>query len=98
MNNEEIIDGYYLYKNHKDAFNKTVFLDRYVKDAFVNHEFIVGDLSGGELRLKGFNSNKQKQAYFRRIPEYLIEHCQFDCPHFILIRGNLTREEIRKLK
>ncbi len=94
---EEIIDGYYIIKNYKDAFNKTVFLDRYVKEAFVNHEFIVGDLSGGELRLKGFNGVKQKSAYFRRIPEYLIEHCQFDCPHFILFKKDLKKEDLKKL-
>ncbi len=94
---DEIIDGYYLIKNHKEAFNKTNFLNRYIKEAFENHEFIVGDLSGGELRLKGFNGNKKRQSYFRRIPEYLVEHCQFDCPHFILFRKNLKKEDLKSL-
>ncbi len=94
---EEIIDGYYLIKNYRDAFNKTIFLNRYVEEAFINHDFIVGDLSGGELRLKGFNGDKQKASYFRRIPEYLIEHCQFNCPHFILFRKNIKKEDLRNL-
>ncbi len=75
-----------LVKEHRDAFNETIFKDRYT-DALDKYDVIVGDMSSNILRLKGFTTkNPESPAYVKTIPDYLNESCNYNCPYFILKR------------
>lgn len=73
-------------KNHREAFDLLKFQERYVKVAFDRYTFLVGDMSSGMLRIKGFNQDPKSTNGFRRIPDYLNESCNFNCPYYILKR------------
>lgn len=73
-----------LVKEHRDAFNEQVFKDRYT-ETLDKYDVIVGDISSNILRLKGFTSkNPDSPSYVNRIPDYLNESCNYNCPYFIL--------------
>lgn len=49
---------------------------------------IVGDFSGGQLRLKGFYYNERKNVPLDlkcvTIPEYIAEYCAYGCPYYVV--------------
>jgi uncharacterized protein YutD len=73
-------------KNHRDGFDMLKFIERYVDVAFDRYIYIVGDLSSGLLRLRGFNSDPKSPNGYKRIPDYLAESCNMNAPHFVLKR------------
>lgn len=81
-------------KNHRDAFDLLKFQERYVKVAFDRYTFLVGDMSSGMLRIKGFNQDPKSTNGFRRIPDYLNESCNFNCPYYILKRVKDKSEDL----
>ncbi|HHW79186.1 MAG TPA: YutD family protein [Acholeplasmataceae bacterium] len=75
-----------LIKNHRDGFDLVMFNEKYVGVSFDRYTYIVGDISGGILRLKGFNSDAKSPRGFKAIPDYLTESCNYNSAHYILKR------------
>jgi uncharacterized protein YutD len=73
-------------KNHREGFDLVKFHERYVDVTFDKFTYLVGDLSSGLLRLKGFNQDPKSINGFKRIPDYLNESCNMNCPYFIIKR------------
>jgi len=73
-------------KDYRDAFDLVKFQERYVDVAFDRYTYLVGDMSSGMLRIKGFNSDPKSPNGYKRIPDYLNESCQLNCAHYILKR------------
>ena len=84
-------------KNHRDAFNLEVFIDKYIEECFDNDSYIVGDISSNILRLKGFDNDPKSPDYFGNIEKYIQTSCVFGCPHYVLKRIR-TEDEYNKLQ
>ena len=83
---------YKLVKDYKNAFNEEEFLSKFT-DYFYDYDYIVGDISYGKLRLKGFNL-KNSSGFnsindYSRLEKYLKENCSYDCKYFILKKENV---------
>lgn len=74
-----------LIKNVRDAFDIVKFEERYIEECFDKYEYLVGDVSSGVLRIKGFYAQAKKDS-IKNIPDYLSESCAFNCPFYILKR------------
>lgn len=63
--------------------------DRYTP-FFDKFHYIVGDISKGQLRLKGFYRNNQEKVpeemKINQLDDYLMEDCSFAAPYFVLER------------
>ncbi|MGF0071313.1 YutD family protein [Streptococcus orisratti] len=73
-------------ENVKDAFNATVFSQRY-SEILLKYDYIVGDWGNEQLRLKGFykdNRDVKKSNRISRLDDYIKEYCNFGCAYFIL--------------
>ena len=83
---------YKLIKDYKEAFDKEEVLGKFT-DYFYDYDYIVGDISYGKLRLKGFNlessSNFNSINDYRKLDMYLKENCSYDCKYFILKKENV---------
>lgn len=77
-----------LIKNYRDGFDLTMFNEKYVDVAFDRYIYLVGDMSGGILRIKGFNSDSKSPRGYKAIPDYLTESCNYNTAHYILKRIN----------
>jgi len=75
-----------LLKNYKDAFELLAFNERYVDVAFDRYRYLVGDVSAGILRLKGFNTDPKSPRGFKAIPDYINESCNVNTAYYILKR------------
>lgn len=73
-------------KNVKDAFNQEMLNDKYIEECFDKYDYIVGDISSGILRLKGFVQDESKPNSYKTIPDYLLEACVYNCAYYILKR------------
>lgn len=90
--------GYYeLVKNFKEAFDLNVFEEAYIEECFDRYPYVVGDLSDGLLRLKGFNTDNKSPNFFKNIDRYITESCAFEAPYFILKRIH-NDEEYNRLE
>ena len=55
--------GYYqLIADFKKAFDIEIFEHTYVEECFDRYPYIVGDLSDGKLRLKGFTTDDKDKT------------------------------------
>jgi len=77
---------YQIQTNYRDAFNEDEFVDKYIEECMDKYLFIVGDISSGILRLKGFDNNPTSKSYHGFIDDYLETSCAFGCPYYILKR------------
>ncbi len=77
-----------LIKNHRDAFDIVKFNERYVDVGFKQYTYIVGDVSSGILRLKGFSSSEKGKTSYKTIPDYLNDSCNYNIPYYILKKVN----------
>lgn len=85
--------GYYqLLVDFKVAFNLEKFEEYYIEECLDKYQFIVGDLSDGALRLKGFNGDLKDSSYPRSIDKYLDISCVFEAPYYILKRITSDKE------
>jgi uncharacterized protein YutD len=82
-----------LIKNHREAFDLLKFMERYVDVAFDRYTYLVGDMSSSILRIKGFNSDPKSPNGYKRIPDYLNESCNLNCPHYVLKRMKPAQDE-----
>ncbi len=78
---------YELIEDYKNGFDLEEFTSHYT-DFYYDYDYIVGDISYGKLRLKGFYDSKNKKAKeinnYKNIKKYLSEDCPTECKHFIL--------------
>lgn len=74
-------------KEYRESFNEELFKEKYT-EIFDKYDYIVGDLSSENLRLKGFFSgdNDKNDNHYSRIPDYLSESCAYNCAYFIVKR------------
>lgn len=94
-----------LIKNYRDAFDVVSFNARYVDVTFKQYDYLVGDVSSGILRLKGFRDNERGKTSYNLIPDYLNDSCNYNVPYFILKRikeekadGKRSKRSTRKNK
>lgn len=80
---------YKLVVNYKEQFNYEHFISRY-NNILDKYDFIVGDISYEQLRLKGFYYNDCKHVprdlKISSLEDYLVEYCNADCAYFVLER------------
>lgn len=88
---------YKLDSNYRDAFVLEAFESKYIEECFDRYTYIVGDISSGILRLKGFDTNPQSKNYYGFIEDYLAFSCPLGCPYYILKRiksdGEFAKEQ-----
>ncbi|WP_075619757.1 YutD family protein [Paenisporosarcina indica] len=78
---------YEIIKDYREAFKEEAFQERY-SEILNKYDYILGDWGYGQLRLKGFFDDKNQKATYdtkvSTLQDYLYEHCNFGCAHFIL--------------
>jgi uncharacterized protein YutD len=91
---ETPVGQFELIKNYKDAFDIQKFVDKYVDVAFDRYTYIVGDIASDILRLKGFSQDPKGANGYKKIPDYLNESCNHNCPFFVLKRIKVTKSNV----
>lgn len=80
-------DKYAIKTNYRDALDLELLEERY-SDLLEKYDFIVGDMSYGKLRLRGFYFDSNKKApidmKISHLEDYLLEYCSFGCAYFVL--------------
>lgn len=80
-------DKYKIKTNYRDALDLELFEERY-SDLLEKYDYIVGDMSYGKLRLRGFYHDNNKKApidmKISHLDDYLLEYCSFGCAYFVL--------------
>lgn len=76
----------------KDAFNLEKFEECYIEECLDKYPYIVGDLSDGLLRLKGFSLDGKKDNYYKNMRSYIEKSCVFEAPYYILRRIKNLKE------
>ena len=84
-------------RNYRNAFNKELFIEKYIDEYFDKYPYLVGDISNGLLRLKGFVDDPHNKDYYGNIDKYLDISCAFGCPFYVLKRIN-SNDEYNKLE
>jgi len=78
---------YTLERNYKDAWNESDFKNRYT-NYFKDYDYIFGDYSQEQLRLKGFCDKTNKKAnkinHIERLEEYIKNFCPHECRYFLI--------------
>ena len=78
--------SFQLLKNEKEAFDATVFGQRF-SEILTKFDYIVGDWSNEQLRLRGFYKEERDVATMdklSRLDDYLLEYCSYGCAYFVL--------------
>lgn len=89
LENDSLVVGDYhlsLVRNHKEAFDLTAFNQRF-SEILLKYDYLVGDWSNEQLRLKGFYKEQKSVKNLntiQRLDDYLNEYCSFGCAYFIL--------------
>ncbi|MFE0441798.1 YutD family protein [Aerococcus sp. NPDC058936] len=90
--------SFVLVDNYRDALDIEALADRYM-DILDVYDFVVGDWSYEQLRLKGFFANDAKigslEQKIKHLPDYLLEYGSFGASYFVLLHER-TGEEIQK--
>ncbi len=78
---------YEIVKDEKNAIDESLLKDK-LTDYFDDYDYILGDWAYGKLRLKGFNTKKNKNYNkyndYVNIDKYIKDNCAYGCRHFIL--------------
>lgn len=77
---------FFLEKNYRDAWNETDFISKYIEECYDKYPYLVGDISSGILRLKGFNNDPKGPDYIGNIDDYLESSCALGCAYYLLKR------------
>ena len=73
-----------LVENQNDAFDATVFGQRF-SEVLTKFDYIVGDWSNEQLRLRGFYKDDRSVTdteKISRLEDYLLEYCSYGCALF----------------
>ncbi|MDD9139210.1 DUF1027 domain-containing protein [Fructobacillus sp. CRL 2054] len=87
-----------LLDNFKDAFTTEGMALRYTP-LLKQYDYIVGDLSAGQLRLRGFYHEERKVSADQKIntlADYLYETVNFGAPYFILQSQNSSFRPVKE--
>lgn len=80
---------YEIVEDHKEALDLEVLEQRY-SDIFEKYDYMIGDISRNQLRLRGFyeddNDSVPIDMKISSLEDYLAEYCSFGCPYFVLKR------------
>lgn len=80
-------DKYKLVKDYREALDLELLEERY-SDFLEKYDYIVGDMSYGKLRLRGFYRDDVKKIpidmRISYLEDYLLEYCSFGCAYFVL--------------
>ncbi|SFC21557.1 Uncharacterized protein YutD [Alkalibacterium subtropicum] len=80
-------DKYRIEKNYREALDLELLEERY-SDFLEKYDYIVGDMSYGKLRLRGFYKDDVKKIpidmRISYLEDYLLEYCSFGCAYFVL--------------
>jgi len=90
--------AYDLIKDYRNGFDIVMFNAKYIPETFDKFTYIVGDISSGILRLKGFSNNVKSINSYKKIPDYLNESCNMNSAYFILKRFNEKEEELEEVQ
>jgi len=78
---------YQIVKTNLIEFDEELFYQK-LTEILEKYDIIVGDFSGGQLRLKGFYYNERKNVPLDlkcvTIPEYIAEYCTYGCPYYVV--------------
>ena len=78
---------YQIVKTHLVEFDEELFYQK-ITEILEKYDVIVGDFSGGQLRLKGFYYNERKNVPLDSkcltIPEYISEYCAYGWPYYVV--------------
>lgn len=75
-----------LVDNDKEGFKLENFQQRF-SDILLKYDYILGDWSSDELRLRGFYKDERvvkNDSKIGRLDDYLKEYCNFGCAYFLL--------------
>ena len=95
-----------LVENIKDAFDVTAFNQRF-SEVLTKFDYIVGDWSNEQLRLRGFYKDDRTEENLEkisRLQDYLLEYCSYGCAYFALRKcvrrkkNSLLEKERNRLK
>ena len=87
-----------LVENIKDAFDVTAFNQRF-SEVLTKFDYIVGDWSNEQLRLRGFYKDErteEKLEKISRLQDYLLEYCSYGCAYFVLLNETPKRATFDK--
>lgn len=80
-------NNYRLVKAYGCEFDEMAFRQKYT-EVLDKYDYVVGDFSGGQLRLKGFYREGRKgisaDMRMEAIPDYIAEYCAFGCPYYVI--------------
>lgn len=83
--------------NYRDALDIDALADRYM-DILDVYDYVVGDWSYDQLRLKGFFADDAKigslEQKINHLPDYLLEYASFGAAYFVLVHER-TAEEVQ---
>ncbi|MDF2607531.1 MAG: hypothetical protein K0S34_1727 [Bacillales bacterium] len=78
---------YEVIEDKRNAFSEEKLRERY-SDVLSRYDYIVGDISHEQLRLRGFFEDSNPKASFdtkiSTLNEYLLEYCNFGCAYFVI--------------
>ena len=86
---------FFLEKNYRDAWNETDFISKYIEECYDKYPYLVGDISSGILRLKGFNNDPKGPDFIGNVDDYLESSCALGCAYYLLKRLK-TEDECQK--
>lgn len=75
-----------LVDNYKEGFKLENFQQRFSR-ILLKYDYILGDWSSDELRLRGFYKDERvvkTDSKISRLDDYLKEYCNFGCAYFLL--------------
>ena len=87
-----------LQENYREAFDLEMFISKYIEECFDRYPYLVGDISSGILRLKGFENNPKSDSYIGNVRAYLETSCSFGCPYYIIkrVKSDAEYESLEK--
>lgn len=93
INNEK----YKIVKDYREALDLELLEERY-SDFLEKYDYIVGDMSYGKLRLRGFYHDDVKKIpidmRISYLEDYLLEYCSFGCAYFVLENSEPNKKQI----
>lgn len=93
--------SYKIKENYREALDLELLEERY-SDLLDKYDFIVGDMSYGKLRLRGFYEDSNRKApidmRISSLEDYLLEYCSFGCAYFVLENLDSKKRSKNKAK